>query len=691
MIQAGDPSRLGAQAVEGGVNFALYSGSAERVELCLFDERRRQVAIHELPACSNGVWHGFLPGCAAGQRYGYRVDGLWAPARGMRHNPAKLLIDPYARRLDGAFEWNPAVFDFHRGPGGRRQRDGRDSAPFVPLAVVAGAAAARPRNRPAVPWSNMVVYEANVRGYTMRHPDLGEEERGRFRGLRNGRILEYLRALGITSLELMPLHSLVDEQFLVERGLRNLWGYNSVQFFTPDARFAPPGADPAVEFREMVDAIHDAGIEVILDVAYNHTGEGGADGPTFSLRGIDNLAYYRTLPDEPGVYVNDTGCGNTLNTCHIRAQNLVLDSLRYWHRDLGVDGFRFDLATVLGRTMGGFYKPHSLLSRIAATPELEGAKLIAEPWDPGPGGYQLGRFPVEWAEWNDRYRDSVRRFWRGDADQDSEFAQRIHGSADLFESSGRSPAASVNFVTAHDGFTLADLVAYERRHNQANGENNRDGHRHNFSANHGAEGPTDDPAIAAVRRRQRLNLMATLLFSQGTPMLLAGDEFGNGQQGNNNAYAQDNETGWVDWSGLAADPDFTAAVRELVRLRRETPLLRQARYIHGTMPTDAGWCDIDWLHPDGRRMESQDWNSGRRLALRFSTRADQVDESPVLEAVAVLFNASAEDAVFELPAQMPAGWRQAFSSCPENGPLDGAGRWSVAARSLVLLRAERLA
>jgi len=309
MIQAGDPSRLGAQAVEGGVNFALYSGSAERVELCLFDERRRQVAIHELPACSNGVWHGFLPGCAAGQRYGYRVDGLWAPARGMRHNPAKLLIDPYARRLDGAFEWNPAVFDFHRGPGGRRQRDGRDSAPFVPLAVVAGAAAARPRNRPAVPWSNMVVYEANVRGYTMRHPDLGEEERGRFRGLRNGRILEYLRALGITSLELMPLHSLVDEQFLVERGLRNLWGYNSVQFFTPDARFAPPGADPAAEFREMVDAIHDAGIEVILDVAYNHTGEGGADGPTFSLRGIDNLAYYRTLPDEPGVYVNDTGCG----------------------------------------------------------------------------------------------------------------------------------------------------------------------------------------------------------------------------------------------------------------------------------------------------------------------------------------------------------------------------------------------
>ena len=535
----------------------------------------------------------------------------------------------------------------------------------------------------------MVVYEANVRGYTMRHPDIPEAERGRFRGMRNGRILEYLKALGITSLELMPVHCLVDEHFLVERGLRNYWGYNTVQFFTPDARFVAAEDDPAAEFRAMVDAIHDAGIEVILDVVYNHTGEGGADGPTLSLRGIDNLAYYRTLPDDPGHYVNDTGCGNTLNTCHIRAQNLVLDSLRYWHGELGVDGFRFDLATVLGRTLGGFYKPHSLLSRIAGTPELEGAKLIAEPWDPGPGGYQLGRFPVEWAEWNDRYRDSVRRFWRGDPDQDSEFAQRIHGSADLFEASGRNPAASVNFVTAHDGFTLADLVAYERRHNHANGEGNRDGHRHNYSRNYGVEGPTDDEAVNAVRRRQRLNLLATLLFSQGTPMLLAGDEFGNGQGGNNNAYAQDNDTGWLDWQGLADDPEFTQAVRELLRLRRETPLLRQARYIHGRMPTDSGWCDIHWLHPDGRRMEREDWNSGRRLALLFSTRADQKDDSPVLEAVAVLFNASAEDTVFELPAEMPYAWRQLFSSSPDNGPVGQAGRWSVAARSLVLLRGER--
>ncbi len=681
---------LGAHCTDSGVSFALFSEHAERVELCLFDADRRQVATHDLPACSNGVWHGFLPGCGPGQRYGYRVHGPWDPALGLRHNPAKLLIDPYARRLDGAFRWDPVVFDFRRGPGGRRVADDRDSAGCVPLGVVVGPPAARPVRRPGVPWSNTVIYEANVRGYTMRHPDIPEAERGRFRGMSNGRILEYIKALGITTLELMPVHSLIDEQFLVERGLRNLWGYNPVQFFTPDARFAPPGSDPAAEFRAMVDAIHDAGIEVILDVVYNHTGEGGPDGPTLSLRGIDNLAYYRTLPDDPGHYVNDTGCGNTLNTCHIRAQNLVLDSLRYWHGELGVDGFRFDLATVLGRTMGGFYKPHSLLSRIGGTPELEGARLIAEPWDPGPGGYQLGRFPVEWAEWNDRYRDSVRRFWRGDDDQDSEFAQRIHGSADLFESSGRSPVASINFVAAHDGFTLADVVSYERRHNRANGEKNRDGHRHNCSSNHGVEGPTDDPAINAVRRRQRLNLLATLLFSQGTPMLLAGDEFGNSQGGNNNAYAQDNEVGWLDWSGLADDPEFTQSVRDLVRLRREMPLLRQARYIHGRMPTDSGWCDIDWLHPDGRRMQPQDWNSGRRLALLFSTRADQKDDSPVLEAVAVLFNASTEDAVFELPSNLPPGCRVRFSSSPDGGERVGDGRWLVAARSLVLLHGQRV-
>lgn len=686
MIEAGNPASLGSTASADGVNFTLYSGSASEVELCLFDEQRRQVASYRLPERHNGVWHGFLPGCRPGQHYGYRVHGEWNPEQGLRHNPAKLLIDPYARRLHGEFTWNPAVFDYQPPRKGRKWKiNSEDSAPFVPLSVVVDAQPPAPVRRPVVPWSNTVIYEANVRGYTMRHPDLSEAERGRFRGMSNGSILAYIKALGITSLELMPVHAMIDEAFLTAKGLRNFWGYNSVQFFALDGRFA--AMDPAAEFREMVDAIHDAGIEVILDVAYNHTGEGGVDGPTLSLRGIDNLTYYRTLPEHPGHYINDTGCGNTVNTCNFRAQNLVLDSLRYFHGELGVDGFRFDLATVLGRTMDGFYKPHSLLNRIAVDPEMWAAKLIAEPWDPGPGGYQLGRFPIEWAEWNDRFRDSVRRFWRGDANQDSEFAQRIHGSADLFEHSGRNPSASINFIAAHDGFTALDVVSYEQKHNHANGEHNRDGHGHNFSSNYGMEGPSDDPQISTIRRRQRLNMLATLFLSQGTPMLLAGDEFGNSQSGNNNAYAQDNETGWVDWSGLEQDPDFTQAVRELIMLRSDLPLLRQARYVHDRMPTDSGWCDICWLHPDGRTMRAEDWNSSGQLALLFSTREDQKDDSPVLEAVAVLFNASDNDVEFTLPEHMPPAWRLRFSSCRE--PIGGGGRnWSVASRSLSLLSSE---
>ena len=683
MIEHGNPTALGSNPNRDGVNFALYSSSADAVELCLFDDSGQQVERHLLPACHNGVWHGFLPGCKAGQRYGYRVHGAWNPEKGLRHNPAKLLMDPYARRLVGEFHWNPAVFDYLRTEDGDWELNKQDSAPFIPLSVVEPGHDGKRFNHPVIPWSSAVIYEANVRGYTMHHPEVSETDRGRFRGMSNGRILEYLKALGITSLELMPVHAMIDEQFLVEKGLRNFWGYNNVQFFAPDGRFGV--ADPVAEFREMVDAIHDAGIEVILDVVYNHTGEGGGDGPSLSFRGIDNLAYYRTEPGHPGHYINDTGCGNTLNTDHIRLQNLVLDSLRYWHREMGVDGFRFDLATILGRTRNGFSKPHSLLHRIGADPEMEGAKLIAEPWDPGPGGYQLGRFPVEWAEWNDRYRDSVRRFWRGDGDQDAEFARRIHGSADLFEASGRNPSASINLVTAHDGYTLADVVSYEQRHNLANGEDNRDGHAHNFSCNYGHEGPSDDPEIVEIRRRQRLNMLATLLISQGTPMLLAGDEFGNSQGGNNNAYAQDNETGWLDWSGLEADPEFTRAVRELLHLRREFPLLRQARYIHGRMPTDSGWCDIEWLHPDGRPMLASDWNSNRQLALVFSIHEDQKDDSPVVEAVAILFNASQQDVEFALPYDLPSKQEARFSSAPAISRQTGLGSWLVAARSLLLV------
>ncbi len=684
MIQTGNPALPGANCLDDGVNFSVFSGGAEAVELCLFDENRRQTETHFLPGQNEGIWHGFLPACATGQRYGYRVHGPWSPEQGLRYNPAKLLIDPYSRRLDGEFQWSPAVFDFEPESTDQQWRKNeQDSSPWMPLCVVDAPLEKAESHRPAISWSDVVIYEANVRGYTMTHPGVPESDRGKFRGMTNGQVLEYLKALGITSLELMPVHALIDEEFLVTRGMRNLWGYNSIQFFTPDNRFAC--GDGVAEFREMVDAIHDAGIEVILDVAYNHTGEGGLYGPTLSFRGLDNLAYYRTEPDDPRRYVNDSGCGNTLNTDHPRVQNLVLNSLRYWHRDMGVDGFRFDLATILGRTRRGFRKPHELLTRIGSDPDLWGAKLIAEPWDPGPGGYQLGRFPVEWAEWNDRYRDTVRRFWRGDAHQDSDFARRIHGSADLFEPSGRNPSASINFITCHDGFTLRDLVSYKHRHNQANGENNHDGHGHNHSRNYGAEGETADTEINRVRRQQRLNLLATLMFSQGTPMLLAGDEFGNSQNGNNNAYAQDNEVGWLDWRRLDDDPEFTDSFRKLIKLRDRFSLLRQARYIHGRMPTDSGWCDIDWLHPDGRFMRPEDWGGGKKLALLFSCHPDQKDESPIIEAVALLFNASKKDQVFKLPPGLPPEWSVQFSSSDSPPESAEPGQWLLKARSLALV------
>jgi glycogen operon protein len=684
MIQGGRSNALGATRLDDGVNFALWSGSAEAVELCLFDERRRQVATHYLPDCCDGTWSGFLPGCLAGQRYGYRVHGAWLPEEGLRHNPAKLLLDPWARRLDGSFQWSPAVFDYQQpADDSDWRRNEADSAPFMPLGVVVEPEGRHAWQRPVAPWSDMVIYEANVRGFTMRHPDVPAADRGRLRGLTNGRVLAYLKSLGITSLELMPVFAMVDEEFLVERGLRNLWGYNSIQFFVPDARFAV--SDGVAEFRDMVHAIHDAGLEVILDVAYNHSGEGGRHGPSLSLRGIDNLAYYRTEPNAPGQYVNDTGCGNTLDADSPAVQRLVVDSLKHWHRAMGVDGFRFDLATVLGRSARGFRKSHELLARIGSDPALERAKLIAEPWDPGPGGYQLGHFPVEWAEWNDRYRDTVRRFWRGDAHQSSEFARRIHGSADLFEPSRRKPTASINFVTSHDGFTLSDLVSYKRRHNRANGEKNRDGHAHNFSDNYGAEGQTDDPAIRSLRRQQRLNLLATLLFSAGTPMLLAGDEFGNGQCGNNNAYAQDNETGWLDWQQLDEDPDFCRQVRLLVRLRRSLPLLRQARYNHGRMPTEHGWCDIDWLHPDGRPMQAGDWSREQCLALLFSCHETQEDDSPVAEGLAILYNAAPVDTLFSLPPGLPPSWNIRFASSRREPAAQGDSAWLLEARSLALL------
>lgn len=683
MIQQGDPSRLGANCVEDGVNFALYSGGAEAVELCLYDGHRNETARYFLPEQTDGVWHGLLPGGQPGQRYGYRVHGPWSPQQGLRFNPAKLLIDPYARRLEGVFQWDPAVYDFlPRAAKEPWVRNEQDSAPFVPLCVVGSQQEKSASASNWIPWAEAIIYETNVRGYTMRHPGVPEIERGTFRGMSNGQVLDYLKALGITSIELLPVHTMVDEAFLVEKGLGNLWGYNSIQFFTPDSRFSVQ--DPVAEFLEMVNAIHDAGMEVILDVVYNHTAEGSEHGPSLSFRGIDSQAYYRHEPDAPGTYINNTGCGNTLNSDHARVQNLVLDSLAYWHRDMGVDGFRFDLATVLGRSAKGFSRKHPLLTRIGVAPELYRAKLIAEPWDPGPGGYHLGGFPIEWSEWNDQYRDVVRRYWRGDAAQSSEFARRIHGSADLFEKSGRDPVASVNFITSHDGFTLHDLVSYEHKNNEANLEGNRDGHDHNFSSNYGVEGETPDSGINRVRRQQRLNMLATLMFSQGIPMLLAGDEFGNSQQGNNNAYAQDNPTGWLDWCGLEQDPEFTGKVRELIRLRRMLPLLRQGRYVHGRMPTGQGWCDIAWLHPDGRPMRGDDWEQGQQVSLFFTCHEQQHEYSPVTHAIAILFNASLEEVSFTLPSGLSSEWEMRFFSSELPPERETPSQWRLGPRSIVL-------
>jgi isoamylase len=673
-MEQGSPARLGNTVTSDGTSFAVFSDAAERVELCLLDETGKETR-HELPACMDGVWHGFLPNCRVGQQYGYRVHGPWSPLEGLRCNPSKLLIDPYARALAGAYSWSPAVFDFE-DVDGKLIANGADSAAFIPRSVVTGPVPDA-RRRPDIPWTDTIIYEANVRGFTMRHPGVPDAERGRFAGMKNGEILDYLKALGITSVELMPVHEFIDEEALVKRGLRNYWGYNSINFFTPMRRYA--GEDPRQEFIEMVNGIHDAGLEVILDVVYNHTGESDRLGPTLSFRGLDNLAYYQVEPDDPGTYINDTGCGNTINGNHPIVRRLIIDSLVYWSRGLGVDGFRFDLAPVLGRSGDGFDGDHPLLQAISDEPALKSTKLIAEPWDPGPGGYQLGHFPAGWAEWNDKYRDSVRRFWRGDDNTAGEFVRRIHGSADLFDRDGRLPSASINFVSSHDGFTLTDVVSYRHRHNQANGENNKDGHAHNYSSNHGAEGPTDDAAIIQRRRRQRLNMLATVLFSHGTPMLLAGDEFGNSQDGNNNAYAQDNETGWLDWSSLETDPAFLQAVRNLVRLRRDVPLFRPDRYQHGHTESPQGWQDIEWRRPDGNPVDDADWHEIRAFTMLLSDTGGS--------AVAVLFNASGHEVGFTMPtSKTGVQWRAAFYSGGELSAADGS--WPLTGNAVACLVAD---
>ena len=616
-IQPGNHIDLGAHSDGKGTNFALFSENAEAVDLCLFDHTgSREIARYELPEKTHDVWHGYLPGIEAGALYGYRVRGPYDPRAGHRFNHNKLLIDPYSRRLHGDFRWHNSQYGFIQGDAKEDLSfDSSDNSQYLPKSVVSGSALVKPiHSKPKVPWHQTSIYELHPLGFTKLHPYLSESERGTLAGLSHPQAIKYIKALGITSIELLPIHAHIDEAFIVSRGLSNYWGYNSLSFFAPHQSYLQSG--DLGEIRSMVQAYHEAGIEVILDVVYNHTSESNHLGPTHSFRGIDNASYYRLQAESSRYYVNDTGCGNTLNISHPRVLQLVMDSLRYWSEDIQVDGFRFDLAPILGREKKGFSTEAAFFQALAQDPILKRTKLIAEPWDIGPSGYQLGSFPAGWSEWNDEYRDTLRRFWRRDPGNLPTLARRLHGSSDIFERSGRRPDASINYVASHDGFTLTDLVSYQRRHNEANAENNADGHRTNLSENFGVEGATEDPKINAARRKQQRNLLATLFISQGVPMIQAGDEFGRSLQGNNNAYCQDNESSWIDWTAaLETNKDQVAFVTRLIRLRKQFPIFSHSKYIHAnqTSPQVA----IKWINSEGQKMREEHWQEHHSFLLGY--------------------------------------------------------------------------
>lgn len=619
-IKPGRAEVLGAIPDENGVNFALFSAHAEKVELCLFDDNRETRLI--LPERSGDVWHGYVEGIGPGIEYGYRVHGPWAPEIGHRFNPSKLVLDPYARALSRPLVWAPQM----QGGVGSTRPDRRDSAPVMARGIVCKIV--KPNwDRPATSWSKYIIYEAHIRGLTMMHPDAPNAARGTYDGIASPAILRHLKRLGVTAIELLPVAAFIDDRFLVENGLRNYWGYQPIGFMAPEPRYGTRDS-----FRAMVRALHAAGIEVILDVVFNHAGEADGTGPTVSLRGIDNNSYYR-LCEGGRSYVNDTGTGNTLNLAHPMVLRLVTDALRHWVEEMGVDGFRFDLATTLGRASTGEFKElASLISAIRQDPVLNAVKLIAEPWDIGPGGYRLGAFPYPFVEWNDRFRDGVRQFWRGDAGQIPELARRISGSAEIFDQRGRAATSSVNLLTAHDGFTLHDLVSYNEKRNEANGENNRDGHNANFS-----QALEDEDAKAARKRA----MLATLFLSQGVPMLLAGDELGNSQGGNNNAYAQDNPIGWVDWSN--ADEGLIDFVARLIQLRHDHPVLRQNRFLHAKIRAQDGVRDLIWRTATGVELCSQDWHDPRARCLCAEIRgaAEGPPGQAAQEAILAVFNAGA--------------------------------------------------
>ena len=664
-ITAGHPAPLGASFDGAGVNFALFSQHGSRVQLCLFDARGRETRL-DLPERDGHVWHGYIPGLRPGQKYGYRVDGPYVPAQGHRFNPNKLLIDPYAKRLTGSPVQHDALLGYRaRDPAADLSFDPRDSAPFVPRSVVVDPAFSWGADAPLRhPMIDTVIYEAHVKGMTAARSDIPDA--GTFLALASDPILDHLNRLGITAIELLPVHAFADDAFLVERRLRNYWGYMSYGFFAPEPRYLRDG--DIAEFQQMVSRFHRAGIEVILDVVYNHTAEGNELGPTLCFRGLDNAAYYR-LQDDRRFYVNDAGTGNVLNLDSPFTLRLVMDSLRYWVEVMHVDGFRFDLCSALGRSRGVFDSDGSFFRALRQDPVLNRVKLIAEPWDLGPGGYQLGAYPAPFAEWNDHFRDQVRGFWRGDPGLVGKIAKRIAGSAARFDHDGRAATSSVNFISAHDGFTLMDTVSYSRKHNDANLEGNRDGHDHNLSDNCGVEGPTEDPAILARRARRRRNLMATLLLSQGTPMILAGDELGNSQGGNNNAYCQDNPIGWIDWD--AADAGFPDFCRRLIAFRKAHPILRQKRFLHSQPREQDGIPDLFWRRADGQAMQERDWTDPqlRLVAAEMRMASGTPAYAALRGAVFLVLNAGPETRV-HLPATATRGaWRRQFDTS-QDGVLD---------------------
>jgi isoamylase len=693
-IREGRPFPLGATWDGLGVNFALFSANATKVELCLFDlEGKQELERIELPEYTDEVWHGYLPDARPGQVYGYRVHGPYSPNDGHRFNPNKLLLDPYAKQIVGELQWDHALFGYTVGsPEGDLSFDQRDSAPFMPKCrVIDPAFTWGEERRPQIPWERTIIYETHVRGYTMRHPSLPINVRGTFAGLMHHEIIRHVRELGVTAVELLPVHAFIDDGYLVEKGRRNYWGYNTIGFFAPQERYL---SSPFVnEFKEMVSQFHHAGIELILDVVYNHTAEGNELGPTLSFKGIDNASYYRLAPDRR-YYINDTGTGNTVNLSHQRVLQLVADSLRYWAQEMHVDGFRFDLATILAREPAGFDEGGGFLDACRQDPVLSQAKLIAEPWDCGPGGYQVGHFSPGWAEWNDRFRDTVRSFWRGDEGKLADLATRLCASTDLFNKRGRRPWSSVNFITAHDGFTLNDLVSYSEKHNEANGEDNRDGNSNNLSWNCGVEGPTDDGAVNALRFRQMRNLLATLLLSRGTPMILAGDELARTQRGNNNAYAQDNGISWLDWEGIDADRwtlfEFT---KQLIEIRQRQPLFHRGRFLTGAFNEELGVKDVAWLDAAGQEMTTEQWTNpnAKSFGMLLDGRAQPtgIRRKGLDRTLLLIVNAHDEPVSFLLP-KVPGGssWRVLVNT---DEPLrskrqrrDAGGEHGVTARSLLL-------